>query len=1053
MAPGSYELAIITANITVDATVESFNQTSFLDVLYHIFPEIPLGAITISMAGGSVTIGVQIIVPTSDLQVVETIISALSSPNATGDLTAALGMPVLSVGMPSLRTVIVEPPDFFSTLHRLSRDEARHYARLLSLFALFAFVATTALAGLATALPLLFALQRSVIIAMRPGVPAHPVVAVVANEMQWVLGRRPGLELFSGSSGNRNEIVNDDDHSSGDFDATDVSSGVAAVVLYDDKGTSAALLATFIDFAVSFCAVMSIHLALLYVWSRQIKKRERKDAAQSKPTSASKPKRGDRVAPKAATTLSIRTQPPSPPPSPSGPGSQKTKKPSKASVYDKILDSYVYIILEDFWYDSKAVLARLWGAVLRAFLTKRMMKAYISGLTMPPPKGFVPLPNLLAWPNAETIVIVSFACGLANTACVVIAHRQSAGGTKALGVLILLGLVMYLSVVYKRIKSFRRRFGEQFWNSSNASYKKKRFAIKNVRDPLTRFLTKLGFFPPADRFRGVYEASTVHLREPDRTKRLLKGPFGMSTTLDEAGTNAGDAFASLSIVWLANSANGKSIYYQLIRVTAHIIIGVAAGFAQVGATPGLARTGSVLIALIQFALCLYYLRGGGPSDRLEGIFAALESLLCGTAVAVQDAALSDSDGEMLGAAGRLLLMSTLMPLFMVAYDVAMLPSLVLVFGKRVVDPSRIAPTRRTGQWNVGGQPSRPNYMTSREVAAHKADAQQKQLLKRKVTLDSFSKLKLSLPGVVSERRAEEYEEQARAATVMQASWRSRAERKQVAQLRITAQERDEQLQAATRLQSVWRGRSDRHPDVLNVALIEKNIRCLQRAWRKSHPPKIPETVAPSEAQSPPSSGPAASPIQAEVAIVIEPRAGPTDEVTHEPPSRKSSPAAFHRVKTASLAFASRPLSSRALSPDEIPVPPKRKASLPPWVAARTNKEVALLVARMNTATEASDHNSEASEASATCNEQASPSSPVLAAARAAPALPPPRRALPLPPPEAPELLSFDHIFAVHLAEDEYVYAPPQKEDHELRSLNIQDGADLMKNLDELGVPR
>ena len=118
-----------------------------------------------------------------------------------------------------------------------------------------------------------------------------------------------------------------------------------------------------------------------------------------------------------------------------------------------------------------------------------------------------------------------------------------------------------------------------------------------------------------------------------------------------------------------------------------------------------------------------------------------------------------------------------------------------------------------------------------------------------------------------------------------------------------------------------------------------------------------------------------------------------------------------------------------------------------------NNKVALRVARMNTATEASDHNSEASEASATCNEQASPSSPVLVAARAAPALPPPRRALPLPPPEAPELLSFDHIFAVHLAEDEYVYAPPQKEDHELRSLTIQDGADLMKNLDELGVPR
>ena len=113
---------------------------------------------------------------------------------------------------------------------------------------------------------------------------------------------------------------------------------------------------------------------------------------------------------------------------------------------------------------------------------------------------------------------------------------------------------------------------------------------------------------------------------------------------------------------------------------------------------------------------------------------------------MQDAALSDSDGEMLGAAGRVLLMSTLCPSswsrMMSRCCLPWYSSLGNVWSTPVA--SRLQEELASG---TGRSAITTELHDQQEVAAHKADAQQKQL--KKVTLDSFSKLKLSLPGVVS----------------------------------------------------------------------------------------------------------------------------------------------------------------------------------------------------------------------------------------------------------------------------------------------------------------
>lgn len=190
LAPGAVERLVVTTTLLIEGSVENFNETSFRIGLSSVFTT--LESISLTIEASSVSVTVQMVLGPEANQTTASLLSGtLSAGSAASMLSTALGMSILSVG-PAKVTYISfapPPPTPFAVPDAISPEESRGIAQTLSVIFGLGLAAAAGLGGFSTAVPLLFAMQRGVLIATMPGSPgAHPIAKSIARHMRWVLG-------------------------------------------------------------------------------------------------------------------------------------------------------------------------------------------------------------------------------------------------------------------------------------------------------------------------------------------------------------------------------------------------------------------------------------------------------------------------------------------------------------------------------------------------------------------------------------------------------------------------------------------------------------------------------------------------------------------------------------------------------------------------------------------------------------------------------------------------------------------------------------------------
>ena len=147
----------------------------------------------LSVTQGSINIEVRMLLPLDPLDTNGTaaheILKALQNANVSA-LSEALGVELLSINSPALvsQAAAPPPPAPFIVLSTLS-DEVKKF---MDTFLAGTFIVTLIWAmyvgGVSSALPMLFALQRGVLMATLPVLLCHPTARQLGSEMLWVLG-------------------------------------------------------------------------------------------------------------------------------------------------------------------------------------------------------------------------------------------------------------------------------------------------------------------------------------------------------------------------------------------------------------------------------------------------------------------------------------------------------------------------------------------------------------------------------------------------------------------------------------------------------------------------------------------------------------------------------------------------------------------------------------------------------------------------------------------------------------------------------------------------
>ena len=299
------------------------------------------------------------------------------------------------------------------------------------------------------------------------------------------------------------------------------------------------------------------------------------------------------------------------------------------------------------------------------FVTKREMRERLK-LSERKSIFSLSLPDVLAWPNPEVLLIIFCGAGVMHASVQgVIAQEAlnfSIGGISVLGA--------FLLWEWYRVIRFQQQHGYDMFNEAIPAE-----TVLEVDDPLLRLLARLGLLHPRDRFHGVFEAPAADLKEPARTLRLLKGPFSSCVR----NPRPGDKCAALSVTWLASVGQGNGIFYQVARFTVQI------AFAAIAAIPlpynpsshaALVQAGSLASLQIGFGA---YSMTSAAGDRVEGIFAGAECLLSGIAVSLQYAATHVHSFTLLNMSGYVACAAFIMPFIVVVHDTVILHALALIY--------------------------------------------------------------------------------------------------------------------------------------------------------------------------------------------------------------------------------------------------------------------------------------------------------------------------------------------------------------------------------------
>jgi hypothetical protein len=860
---------VLATNFTVDATIESFNETAFVSHLHVLFPAVPDDGISILVTSASILVAIQFRLPSSSLPDVEFLMDTLGDSTSISTLSTALGVTVLHVTAPTLTTEVVHPPYFATLLPKLTMEQARTVGVALSTVSLVAMGGAVTVGGFATALPLAFAMQRAVLISSLSGSAVHPIAASLAVELRWVLGRTAMEDDQIWIDRIKALLAQVNMTFEGVNQSTDILGGPAST---DGEAVAKAVHFVIVcfNFACCLAGTTLLHLVLLSGWRIHLvrfDKRRRAAAAAARrrkeamsfarltraasAMSGSVASRGDRVGPHKSAML------PTPPPSP----------PSLSDLRDNIFCSETSCVAA--WLQESSTRAsHCTSAVADGLRTKQKIRDIVTSPLPPLPENFTPLPNFLIWPNPQVAVLIVFAAGVVqnsiSTMCLV-KHAPSILLTASFGILF---FVAFLLVEFTRILRFSRRHSSRLWNESVNSFDD-RLSAHDVGDPLLRIITRAGIVRPAPRFRGSFEPKSVDIREPGRTRRNVH-IFG-------AGRYPGDSYASLSSTWVADVGARSGIYYQLVKVLIQVLFAMVAGVTRRYTVPlPDAQLQMAVLAILQISLGVYCTWSGSAGDRLEGVSSGIEGALSGIAVAVQSTATKQEDGSMLTSAAVILCTAMCLPLAMILYDLVVLPCMFIGIGRRLIDRSQVRfvlPSSTQDLMAEAIDVSKPHVEVEKDVAtgvrglldAWRARAREREEAKELLRTNACITIQSAFRCQVAKRETTNLRE------------RHELERAQ-------REEQEADFQAAAILQALWRGHHARNPEMFARKLAEMKLISFQRAWRDrlrrdagsvslAAPSWRAPPVAPDEVPAQPAPQP--RPAQAPAVQETEASAGPT----------------------------------------------------------------------------------------------------------------------------------------------------------------------------------
>ena len=497
-------------------------------------------------------------------------------------------------------------------------------AQAATAVSLVATGAGAAALGAPALLPVALVLQKAVIFTNIGGAPAHPILAGVGEQMQWVQGRFGLFNPYSKDAASRRRQLEEDSNSTFLAGALERLEAEAAI--------REMLFTSLIDCALFLVPFAACHLVLLWSWRGCVlcRRRRRRFSQRGRVQLSSKPKRftskrtlrkqvhdhaASILASSAAAALTAAAQSVVTAAANVATGAMATlglapKQAEKSiqsttlfqrshaaeaedtDVVEAIINVAENITGLDLDGDGDVGMAghhnqrvaaqkkaeeeraRQKALAAEAKSQKATAAAAAEAAAEEKAHHFQPtaadatvlhLPAALIFPNLEVILLVFFAGGITEAAAMTVSGFATGvvtdGDLFAIAIAALCFVLLFYTGEFYRLHRFSMRYGKALSVPSPPIK-----TIDEVDDVVLHCLSYAHLFKPRPRFRGSLQPAPEDEKEPQRTLRALDAA---RHPLRQAET-AGDAHGRLAAAWLADVSGRRGVFCEYFRIRTHI---------------------------------------------------------------------------------------------------------------------------------------------------------------------------------------------------------------------------------------------------------------------------------------------------------------------------------------------------------------------------------------------------------------------------------------------------------------------------------------------------
>ena len=299
--------------------------------------------------------------------------------------------------------------------------------------------------------------------------------------------------------------------------------------------------------------------------------------------------------------------------------------------------------------------------------------------------GCSSMPDILYWPNAEVLLVIFFAAGVANSCASTLASTATgflqAPDTLTFAVFCMLFLAGFLVHEGARITVFWLRHHSLWVGEETVESRAKMddpllivLHIAHIqRRPLLRFRGHFAVEKPGagDKYRYTSATERADPWLPAGASRLIRALHAPLARWWRRGED--DMYASLSLSWMfgVNGRTAPTALYQHTRVLFQALIGILVGVLEScqGARTGTWHTALVLAMAAHVLLAAYSLGAAPSADRVEGIFMGVELCLSFVSLLLRYVyAVGGASSAWLGHSAFVLLAALSVALFQVPYE-------------------------------------------------------------------------------------------------------------------------------------------------------------------------------------------------------------------------------------------------------------------------------------------------------------------------------------------------------------------------------------------------